>query len=92
MSLSLCKKTPPQLIVADYMQPLCLSLPSQAFGVQQYLDAAVESGEVVWRRGLLRKGYGLCHGVSGNGYCFLQLHRLTGRPEYLHRAAKVEQC
>lgn len=30
---------------------------------------------VVWTRGLLRKGMGLCHGISGNAYSFLALHR-----------------
>lgn len=65
----------------------------QVFGEQRYLDAAVGCGEVVWRRGLLRKGYGLCHGVAGNAYTFLQLLRLTGKPLYYHRAQKfTEWC
>ena len=59
------------------------------FGDQRYLQAAVRCGEVVWRHGLLRKGYGLCHGVAGNAYTFLQLLRVTGKPEYFHRALKV---
>eukprot|EP00731_Ephydatia_muelleri_P008021 Em0004g359a len=61
----------------------------QVFGDQRYLQVAVRCGEVVWRRGLLRKGYGLCHGVAGNAYTFLQLLRVTGKPEYFHRALKV---
>ncbi|KAL5496470.1 hypothetical protein EMCRGX_G012763 [Ephydatia muelleri] len=65
----------------------------QVFGDQRYLQAAVRCGEVVWRRGLLRKGYGLCHGVAGNAYTFLQLLRVTGKPEYFHRALKfTEWC
>lgn len=51
----------------------------------EFKKAAVEAGEVVWRRGLLRK-VGLCHGVSGNTYTFLALHRLTGYGRQLHRA------
>ena len=31
--------------------------------------------KAVWNRGLLCKGSGLCHGVSGNGYSFLSLYR-----------------
>lgn len=31
--------------------------------------------QVVWPRGLLRKGVGLCHGVSGNAYALLELGR-----------------
>ncbi|CAI7909081.1 unnamed protein product [Closterium sp. NIES-53] len=40
------------------------------------LQAAIEAGEVVWHRGLLRR-VGLCHGISGNAYTFLALHRAT---------------
>ena len=64
----------------------------QVFGDRKYLDAAVDCGEVVWDRGLLRKGYGLCHGVAGNAHTFLQLFRLTTRPEYLNRTVKVCKC
>lgn len=40
-----------------------------------YLAEAEKLGEIVWTRGLLHKGLGLCHGVSGNGYAFLTLAR-----------------
>ncbi|MCO5562494.1 hypothetical protein L7F22_016121 [Adiantum nelumboides] len=53
--------------------------------VGEFKDAAVDAGEVVWRRGLLRKA-GLCHGVSGNASLFLALYRLTGDERHLHRA------
>ncbi len=36
--------------------------------------------------GILRKGPGLCHGVAGNGYCFLTLYRLTRDFAWLLRA------
>lgn len=45
----------------------------RVFGDQKYLDAALLSGDVIWNRGLLKKGYGLCHGVAGNAYAFLSL-------------------
>lgn len=32
------------------------------------------------------KGPGLCHGVAGNGYGLLALHRATGQPALLNRA------
>jgi len=60
------------------------------FGDGRYLDAAVTCGEVVWERGLLHKGYGLCHGVAGNAYTFLQLFQLTGKQEHLNRAIKAK--
>ncbi|KAL7853057.1 hypothetical protein SRHO_G00188420 [Serrasalmus rhombeus] len=58
----------------------------KVFGVQQYLEEAVRCGEVVWQRGLLKKGYGLCHGAAGNAYCFLSLYKLTHDPRHLYRA------
>ncbi|XP_065057896.1 lanC-like protein 3 [Rhopilema esculentum] len=53
---------------------------------ERYLAAALRCGELVWSRGLLKKGPGLCHGIAGNGYVFLLLHRLTSDEKYLHRA------
>lgn len=65
----------------------------QLYGDKRYLDAAVKCGEVVWKRGLLRKGYGLCHGVAGNAFTFLQLYRLTGKVQYFNRAVRfAEWC
>ncbi|CAK1550721.1 unnamed protein product [Leptosia nina] len=53
---------------------------------QKYLNACKKAAEVVWQKGLLRKGPGICHGVAGNGMVFLLLYRLTGDDKYLHRA------
>lgn len=55
---------------------------------QRYLDSCKRAGDLVWRKGLLRKGPGICHGVAGNGYVFLLLYRLTSDKRYLYRAAK----
>ncbi|XP_041984867.1 lanC-like protein 3 [Aricia agestis] len=52
----------------------------------KYMNACIRAGEVVWNKGLLRKGPGICHGVAGSGYVFLLLYRLTGDEKYLHRA------
>ena len=74
-----------------------LSVPSrpvprpQVFGVAQYLEDAVQCGEVVWQRGLLKKGYGLCHGAAGNAYTFLALYKLTHHPRHLYRACMVRR-
>ncbi|CAF0896441.1 unnamed protein product [Adineta steineri] len=57
-------------------------------GTHSYLDLAISAGDVVWKRGLLRKGYGLCHGTAGNGYVFLDLYRATNDIKWLHRAIK----
>lgn len=61
----------------------------QVTGDQSYLELAKSAGDVVWQRGLLRKGYGLCHGTAGNGYVFLDLYRATNDTKWLHRAMKV---
>ena len=52
----------------------------------KYLESVVKSGELMWRKGLLRKGAGICHGVSGNGYVFLLLYKLTQDEKHLYRA------
>jgi len=53
---------------------------------QKYLTAAQRADDVVWDRGLLKKGVGLCHGIAGNGYCHLALYRATKDEKYLSRA------
>ncbi|XP_056008000.1 glutathione S-transferase LANCL1-like [Ostrea edulis] len=59
----------------------------------KYLDAAKRCANVIWSRGILKKGYGLCHGTAGNGYSFLAMYNLTGEKLYLHRAIKfAEWC
>lgn len=51
---------------------------NKVFQDEKYLNAAVKFADIVWQRGLLTKGYGLCHGVSGNSYTFMSLFQLTG--------------
>ncbi|KAG9339485.1 hypothetical protein JZ751_023624 [Albula glossodonta] len=54
----------------------------------QYLDTCIRSGELVWQKGLLKKGPGICHGIAGSAYVFLLLYRLTGNSKYIYRAQK----
>ncbi|XP_043252917.1 lanC-like protein 2 isoform X1 [Colletes gigas] len=54
----------------------------------QYLETAIKCGEVIWSRGLLKKGYGICHGVAGNAYTFLCLFQQTKDVKYLYRACQ----
>lgn len=58
----------------------------KVFGVKQYLEDASQCAEVLWQRGLLKKGYGLCHGASGNAYGFLALFKVTREAKHLYRA------
>ncbi|XP_060188072.1 lanC-like protein GCR2 [Lycium barbarum] len=64
---------------------LTLAKAAKVFGDEDFLEAAREAGEVVWKRGLLKR-IGICHGISGNAYVFLSLYRLTGKEEYLYKA------
>lgn len=59
----------------------------EIFQNEAFLDAAIRAGEVVWERGLSKKGPGLCHGVAGNGYAFLKLYKVTGEEKFLMRAS-----
>nr|XP_023019733.1 lanC-like protein 3 homolog [Leptinotarsa decemlineata] len=56
------------------------------FGEDKYLVSCKRMSDLIWEKGLLKKGPGLCHGVAGNGYVFLLLYRLTNDPKYLYRA------
>ncbi|CAH9105969.1 unnamed protein product [Cuscuta europaea] len=53
---------------------------------REFRDAAIEAGEVVWKRGLVKKA-GLADGAAGNAYAFLSLYRLTGESIYKERAS-----
>uniref|UniRef100_A0A7C9CYM9 Uncharacterized protein n=1 Tax=Opuntia streptacantha TaxID=393608 RepID=A0A7C9CYM9_OPUST len=64
---------------------LTIAKAAQVFGDKEFLQAAIDAGEVVWKRGLLKR-VGICHGISGNTYVFLTLYRLTGNALYLYRA------
>lgn len=74
-----------------FVDLLCRSY--KVYNEEKYLNIAKECGNVIWRRGLLCKGYSLCHGIAGNGYALLSLFQTTKDVKYLHRACKfVEWC
>lgn len=58
------------------------------FGDERYLRSCIRATDLVWQKGLLLKGPGICHGVTGNAYAFLLMYRLTQDPKYLYRADK----
>jgi membrane transport protein XK len=55
---------------------------------EKYLNACKRCDDLIWQRGLLKKGPGICHGIGGNGYCHLLMFRLTNDLKYLYRAGK----
>lgn len=66
-----------------------MSLTLQVFKEERYLCDAQQCADVIWQYGLLKKGYGLCHGAAGNAYAFLALYNATQDVKYLYRACKV---
>ncbi|GFY80788.1 G protein coupled receptor [Actinidia rufa] len=48
----------------------------EVFGDEEFVKAAMDAGEVVWNRGLLKR-VGICHGISGNTYVFLALYPIN---------------
>ena len=48
---------------------------AEVFGDHNYQTSALKCGDCVWKSGLLKKGPGICHGVSGSGYVFLSLSK-----------------
>lgn len=69
---------------------LTLAKAAKVLGNEEFREAAIDAGEVVWNRGLLKR-IGICHGISGNAYVFLSLYQLTGNVEYLYKA-KAFSC
>ncbi|KAF1742729.1 hypothetical protein MXB_284, partial [Myxobolus squamalis] len=57
-----------------------------AIRTYKYYEIASKIANVIWKRGLLRKGIGLCHGVAGNGYSFLSIYNAKGEIKYLYYA------
>lgn len=79
------------VVSSSFVPGLTFHLTSscQVFKEEKYLKEAAECAEIIWQRGLLRKGYGICHGTAGNGYAFLSLYKLSQDKKYLYRVCKV---
>ena len=62
----------------------------QVFGTDDYFNQArTIASDVIWTRGLLRKGVGLCHGISGSAYAFLAVGRHD--PSFQEKAQSFAQ-
>ena len=50
------------------------------------LEIALKMGNCVWKKGLLKKGLSLCHGIGGNGLALKRLYSATRDEMWLKRA------
>lgn len=58
----------------------------ERYGDEKYIAAAELAGECTWKKGILKKGNCLCHGIGGNAYCLMTLYRKTKNPKWKYRA------
>jgi hypothetical protein len=45
--------------------------------IKPLLVSLLKAGENVWIYGILKKGFGICHGIYGSAYMLLSIFRLT---------------
>jgi hypothetical protein len=65
---------------------MLLAKASKVYNDSTFLDRAKEiATNVIVKRGLLRKGVGLCHGISGNAYALLTIGRMDDDPIWIQR-------
>ena len=57
----------------------------------KYLIACIECSDLIWKKGLLKKGPSICHGIAGHGIAHLLVYRLTNDEKYLYRAYKFAE-
>eukprot|EP01126_Amoeba_proteus_P047251 TRINITY_DN5383_c0_g1_i7.p1 TRINITY_DN5383_c0_g1~~TRINITY_DN5383_c0_g1_i7.p1 ORF type:complete len:339 (+),score=57.73 TRINITY_DN5383_c0_g1_i7:435-1451(+) len=69
-----------------------LSLAHSLWKEELYCRTLHLCGDVIWKKGFLCKGAGLCHGIAGNGYALLSVYKTTGDLKYLHRTIKFVEA
>lgn len=47
------------------------------FKDNKYLECIVSAGNHIWAKGILRKGNGVCHGISGSSYALYHIYKIT---------------
>jgi len=58
----------------------------KTFNDPNYLEAIKKTAELIWEKGLLKKGNGICHGISGNGFALHSMFRFTNDQKWLERS------
>lgn len=55
---------------------------------ERYEGHIEKMGNLIWEKGLLKKGMGLCHGIPGNGIIFLYIYNYTKNRIWYIRATQ----
>lgn len=58
----------------------------KTFNDKRISEALTRTADLIWERGLLKKGNGICHGISGNGLALHSMYRFTKDEKWLDRA------
>lgn len=82
--VQICHGAPGLLLLLSHMLPSLTNLTRPT--LEEGHKALVAAADCVWSRGLLTKGVGLCHGISGNGLALLSAWRATKSQRMLDRA------
>ena len=64
-------------------------LAEEFFPKNGFKETALLSNNCLWERGLLYKGNGLCHGLSGTIYALIKLYKYTKDELYLKEAIGI---
>jgi hypothetical protein len=49
----------------------------QKYKEDEYLNSARRAASLVWKNGIILKGFGICHGISGNAYSLLEFTKCS---------------
>ena len=75
------------VFIHPFFQNYSFSLPTQTSPkCLTGLEIAKKMGNCVWKKGLLKKGLSLCHGIGGNGLALKSLYNVTRDEIWLKRA------
>ena len=64
-------------------------LAEELFPGNNYKNVAIKCNNCLWERGLLLKGNGICHGMSGTCYALMKLYQFTKDTLYLKESLVV---
>lgn len=55
------------------------------FKEEKYMDSLIRAGNLIWERGIVKKGNGICFGITGNAYALHSIYRLRKDDLWLGR-------